>query len=265
MNDKQKERAFAQQITTALRQQAVQVEVSSQTTQHILNEIQTLKGANKTMKSMQKSKKIITAAVAIVALSCTTAIASSGVFGITSHNLLGSEATTVQAAQQEAADKLGFAPALPDSLCDSFQFKESGVSEMQATDEDGNGVGAYYYMLDAVYKNQANGEKLDFFVDEYPWDAAEVTDATTKLCGDTTVYYTSYVQKMVPPSYQATAEDEALMAAGGFNLAYGSDKVEEKVVQQICWQADGVKYSIMGYDVSLSADDFFAMAEDMLV
>lgn len=55
------------------------------------------------------------------------------------------------------------------------------------------------------------------------------------------------------------------MAAGGFNLAYGSDKVEEKVVQQICWQADGVKYSIMGYDVSLSADDFFAMAEDMLV
>ena len=54
MNDKQKERAFAQQITTALRQQAAQVEVSSQTTQHILNEIQTLKGANKTMKSMQK-------------------------------------------------------------------------------------------------------------------------------------------------------------------------------------------------------------------
>lgn len=264
MNDKNQNTILEQHITAALQQQAAQVEVSSQTQQRILAEIQTLKGANKTMKSLSKSKKIITAAVAILALSCTAAAASSGIFSIVGHNLPNSRVTTIPAAQQEAVDTLGFSPALPDALYEGFLFKEAGVSEMQSMDEDGNGVGAYYHMLDAVYKNKASGETLNFIVDEYPWDAAEVTDAATKVCNDTTVYYISYVQKVVPPNYQPTAEDEARMAAGGLNLAYGGDTVTESVVQQIFWQADGVKYEILGNDVSLTADDFFAMAEDIL-
>ena len=118
-------------------------------------------------------------------------------------------------------------------------------------------------MVTITYENN-NKEQLNYIIDEYSLDRDNRLFSATKEINGVTVYYHSYVQKIVPPDYQPTAEDEARQAAGGFNLAYGGDQVEEHVIQSVFWQTADGNYEIMGSDVSLTADELFAMAGEVL-
>lgn len=251
-------------IASALQQRAKQIEVSEKTRQDILAKIETLEGANVVMKPMKKSRKLVMAVAAACILTCTTAVAASGFFGMTGHNILGSETYSLQTAQEKTEKTLGFAPIIPESFAGEFKFASSHESQWQGTDEAGNPIGEFYDMVTITYEDKNSNERLDYIIDEYSLDRDDRLFSATKEINGVTVYYYSYVQKIVPPDYQPTAEDEAKQAAGGFNLAYGGDQVEEHVIQSVFWKTADGTYEIMGSDVSLTADELLAMAEEVL-
>ncbi len=263
MKNKNWNDALGQDITSALQRRAKQIEVSEKTRQDILAKIETLEGANVAMKPMKKSRKLVMAVAAACILTCTTAVAASGFFGMTGHNILGSETYSVQDAQEKTEKTLGFAPIIPESFTGEFKFASSYESQWQGADETGNPIGEFYDMVTITYENN-NKEQLNYIIDEYSLDRDNRLFSATKEINGVTVYYHSYVQKIVPPDYQPTAEDEARQAAGGFNLAYGGDQVEEHVIQSVFWQTADGNYEIMGSDVSLTADELFAMAGEVL-
>lgn len=263
MKNKNWNDALEQDIASALQRRAEQIEVSEKTRQDILAKIETLEGADGCYETDEKEQKISDGCCTACILTCTTAVAASGFFGMTGHNILGSETYSVQEAQEKTEKTLGFAPIIPESFAGEFKFASSYESQWQGTDEAGNPIGEFYDMVTITYENN-NKEQLNYIIDEYSLDRDNRLFSATKEINGVTVYYHSYVQKIVPPDYRPTAEDEARQAAGGFNLAYGGDQVEEHVIQSVFWQTADGNYEIMGSDVSLTADELFAMAGEVL-
>lgn len=47
-------------------------------------------------------------------------------------------------------------------------------------------------------------------------------------------------------------------------IAYGSDKVEIQKSAAVEWTKNGIRYQLIGFDLSLSADEMFDMAEEVM-
>ena len=124
------------------------------------------------MKPMKKSRKLVMAVAAACILTCTTAVAASGFFGMTGHNILGSETYSVQAAQEKTEKTLGFAPVIPESFAGEFKFASSYESQWQGADEAGNPIGEFYDISQGVV--EAIDKISNNVIRKYPDDNIEV-------------------------------------------------------------------------------------------
>ena len=79
-----------------------------------------------------------------------------------------------------------------------------------------------------------------------------------------TVYYNKDVYKFVPTDYEKTDKDTQYEAAGHFYISYGSEKVENRVLDSIVFEANGKSYNLISFDNNMSVDEWFAMAEDFI-
>ena len=79
-----------------------------------------------------------------------------------------------------------------------------------------------------------------------------------------TLNYSLDNYRFVPPDYQVSDEEQAAMDSGKLYLSYGSDKVENSVVQNIYWEDEGAVYTLLAFDSTLGPDDFYEMACEVI-
>ncbi len=77
-------------------------------------------------------------------------------------------------------------------------------------------------------------------------------------------YYHNILYKFVPTDYVLTEEDKAKQEAGELEISYGSDKVELKNCQSVCWQQDNVTYCLLDMGVEINKNEFIDMAKSVI-
>lgn len=70
--------------------------------------------------------------------------------------------------------------------------------------------------------------------------------------------------RLMPADYKLTAEDAQWEQQPGNHISYGSDAKEEQDVAFLCWEKDGVSYSIMDPGARVSANTLFSVAQELL-
>lgn len=164
-------------------------------------------------------------------------------------------------AQQEK--KLGYAVDSVEQFSNGYQFEKAVVGEEQGKDQEKNQVYTAKFMS-VVYARDAE-PTISLYIEKPSVALPRLKSADeTRVCGDITLNYESGTYKCVPPNYELTEEDKANQEKDNYFIAYGSDKVEIQKIAEVEWMKDGIRYQLLGFDLNLTADEMFDMAEEIM-
>jgi hypothetical protein len=80
-----------------------------------------------------------------------------------------------------------------------------------------------------------------------------------------TLSYSSQKYKFVPADYQLTEQDKKAQESGEIMFTYGSDAVQDSIVQNVTWtDSEGISYDLMASDSKLQQTDLTAMAKEIV-
>lgn len=159
--------------------------------------------------------------------------------------------------------KLGYGVDSVEEFSNGYRFQSMSVDEWEGQDESGNQV----YTFKSLGINYVkSGEKPVSLYIEKPVETPvrDRTPDATRDCGGITVYYDSITNKQVPPDYVLTQEDKDGEARGDFYISVGTPEVEIHQNYSVTWEKDGIHYKLLGFDLNLSADEMFDMAEEII-
>lgn len=163
--------------------------------------------------------------------------------------------------QQEK--KLGYAVDSVEQFANGYQFNKAVVGEQEGKDQDKNQVYSAKFMS-IEYARDAE-PTVSLYIEKPSVTLARLKPAeATRVCGDITLYYDSATYKFVPPDYELTAEDKANQEKDNYCISYGSDEVEVQKSSVVEWKKDGIQYQLIGFDLNLTADEMFDMAEEVM-
>ncbi len=228
-------------------------------------DITDLSARRKKERVMKKINKvwIAVAAIAVCILIPTGVYAAGQITSYVSSISLGHSYDSYEELGK-AQEQLGLTFNCVENFSNGYQFSKMDISGVDKLDENNNNMGSFkewwgYYVKDGA-------PKITMIVHEVQAEAAqEIDDAMEKKeISGVTVSYKSDHYKFVPVDYELTPEDEANMAGEHYYISYGSDEVEESDICFVYWEKDGVDYSLMCSDATISADDFFKMAEEVI-
>ena len=134
-----------------------------------------------------------------------------------------------------AAIQLGGVESHSYISCDSYD--DLGKEE----EKEGNPTEEQYAMLSIGYEKDGKSAVL----------TAEDGNIYADAGQETPEGYSIQVYKFVPPDYTVTEEDKQREAAGEIVISYGSEEVEENVVENYFWQDAGVTYTLTVFDSDL--------------
>lgn len=159
--------------------------------------------------------------------------------------------------------QFGYTVDAVEEFTNGYRFDHMGLGEVEGMDEGGNEVYSFR-SLDICYTK--NGENSILLYVEKPVETPvrSKTPDETRVCGDVTLYYDTLTNKRVPPDYVLTEEDKAGEARGDFYISVGSQEVEIHQNQTVTWDKDGVHYQLLGFDLSLNAEEMLDMAEEII-
>ena len=131
-------------------------------------------------------------------------------------------------------------------------------------DEDGNVLREWTkidveYERDGATLHLGTGEAYD---DDTTVDTSRFDD--TRVIGDVTVQYSADDYKAVPADYEPTAEEQAAVEAGDLQIGYGASEVTVQQYQFLRWEQNGVYYTLSGFDLDMTADELFQMAQEII-
>ncbi len=232
-------------IKQTLAEQVKEINVSSHLSENILKE------AEKERGSMKFFHKKLLVAAAIVCFSTVTAFAAVKLQGIEGHSYTEThEYNDVEKLEK----KLGFDAKTVESFHNGYVFVSGGRGESEGIGEDGNGMGKKYKNINLTYENE-KGNLLSFMVEQ----GSPLVDAGE----EETEGYIKQLYKFVPPSYELTEEDKAKEAAGEIVISYGSDKVEENVVENYLWHEGDLYYALIGFDCGFGEEGMKEMVKEI--
>ena len=144
-------------------------------------------------------------------------------------------------------------------LDDGYTFADASIADFDAVDEDGIKVGNESE-LDIMYEK--DGKRLNYSVKKgaTALSDAELVSAEVIEQDGVTYYYMQNDYLFLPPDEEPTAEEAAAQDAGTLFISYGSDEREEQTSYSLHWNADGQSYSLMGFDLDMSAQEMVEMA-----
>ncbi|WP_125116748.1 hypothetical protein [Agathobaculum sp. Marseille-P7918] len=201
------------------------------------------------------------AAVALVAaVAVTGAVAANGIAAYT----FGSSRSNERMSYTETQAELTDGAKMPETFANGFAF-DRGVHEYGGEkDEDGNTL-REWTNIDADY--QRDGVTLHLSIGAAK-DDGTTADANhydeTRTIDGVTVQYSTYDYKAVPADYQPIAEEQAAIDAGDLQIGYGANEITVQAYQFLRWQQDGVSYTLSGFDLGMTADELFDMAQEMI-
>lgn len=252
------------QIKQSFEETGKQLEVSDKMKQQI--DVRIAEESLKEERSMKhfNIKKVIVGVVAACLLVGTISVAASGLKNYVSH---GSSIPDYRNFKElsKAEEEVGYTVDAIEDFSNGFTFKgihisnTSMVNEANQEEEIGKELSIQYkkekeLIMYTAYRSLAG---------EYGNAAAEIADKILQ-CDDVTVAYMQITNKLVPPSYELTEEDKANMESGKYNIAFGSDEVKIQQSSFVYWVKDGITYELIGFELSLSADEMLHMAEEII-
>ena len=201
-----------------------------------------------------------------VAVGCL--LVSGGVFAagravsLSSHSLL-TDAYRSYGDMEKAQSKLGYSVDTVEEFSNGYRFDQMFVDDVNGMDENGNVVYTYKN-LNIAYKK---GAEPSVWLDVAKPVEAHVRKGepkATRQVEGITLYYDTTTYKFVPPNYELTEEDQANLERDDFTISYGSSEVQVQKSSNVTWEKDGVYYNLSGFDLNLSSDELFDMAEEVM-
>ena len=161
-------------------------------------------------------------------------------------------------------DKAGFQMDVKETFHNGFTFDKVYVEDTRGLDENDREV-LKYREVQVNYRN-ADGVRLCLFA--HP-DMEEITDSespvaqTAQIGGVTVTYYLDHY-KFVPANHELTEAEKQWEAIPGNYISYGSEAVKETDVAFLCWEKDGIRYSLMDSGAKVTPQVLFAMAAELM-
>ena len=164
----------------------------------------------------------------------------------------------------KAMEKAGFQMDVKESFQNGFTFEKVYVEDTRGLDENDREV-LKYREVQVNYRN-ADGLRLCLFAQP---DIEEITDsespvAQTAQIGGVTVSYHLDHYKFVPPDYQLSEAEKQWQEIPGNYISYGSEAAKDTDVAFLCWEKDGVRYTIMDSGAKVTPQTLFAMAKELM-
>ena len=163
-----------------------------------------------------------------------------------------------------AMEKAGFQMDVKESFTNGFAFEKVYVEDTRGLDENDREVLKYR----EVQVNYRNADDVRLCLFAHP-DMEELTDSdspvaqTAQIGGVTVSYYRDHY-KFVPPDYQLSEAEKQWEAIPGNYISYGSEAVKETDVAFLCWEKDGIRYSLMDSGAKVTPQVLFAMAAELM-
>lgn len=206
-------------------------------------------------------KKVAIVAAAVCALTGTVCMAGGKIAGYSGGTRVGSR-TSDFSDIGTLEKKLDLTVNAPEAFENGYAFADACISDFDALDADGVKVGAESELYITYEKD---GRKMTYIVKK---GAASLDDARLERAqvieqDSVAYYYTTDNYLFLPPDEEATAEELAAQDARDLVISYGSNEREEQMCYQLMWNMDGQNYSLMGFDLDLSAQEMADMAAQL--
>lgn len=219
-------------------------------------------GERTTMK--RKHMKWI-AVGAMLLMTSTAAYAVSNLTDITSHVYHDQDMTTPPSVTG-LNEKVGYAPQYVEEFANGWTFKNASVVENSGEDQ-ASAETQSWKSVDFNYKNSsARKDWLTLSTTNVPGTepfSGEKIEIDSQQGTIEAVYFEQRF-KFVPPNYELTEADKAAEANGSLAISYGSDKIEEEPMKNLCWQKDGIDYQLVTNSATLDRDEMLTMAEEII-
>lgn len=163
----------------------------------------------------------------------------------------------------KAEERLGFSVDVTESFSNGYRFAEMSVGNTRAVDENNKTV--YTFPELSVQYAKDGIKDISLYADRRPEKGEkDKKPDLTDQCGDIALRYDVYTYKFVPVGYELTAEDKANLERDDYEISEGSDAVEYSQMTSVTWEKDGTYYLLLGSDTTLSGEEMFAMAKEII-
>lgn len=209
---------------------------------------------------MKSKKSFVLAASAAVMILGLTVFATGGLVSTwTSHSSSIPEYTELPSAAQCIED-IGYEPVLIEEFSNGYKFKEGSVVKNNLLDDNNKSVEKFNSV---TFRYTRGDGRITFSQDKYSSDI-ETSGSVVSSEEGIDIYYSSYMNKVVPPDYELTDEDKKAEESGELIFSYGSQEVMINKVESVLWKNDGISYLIMQIDGDLSEQELVEMAKEAI-
>lgn len=178
------------------------------------------------MKHMSVKKLCIGVAAACLLVSGGAVFAGGATYFISSS--AAEPAYTDYRDMDKAEKELGYAVDSVERFANGYTFDGVSVESIDAYTEE---TGRIYSIPAMDIRYQKDGNVIDLNVNEKTGGSTEGTNSkqpdATRICGDITLRYDEYTNKIVPASYELTEEDKINEQRDDYNIVFLSVSVQE--------------------------------------
>jgi len=258
----QSTKLFEEKIKETLSNISNQVEASDQLKFRVNNAIkQQIQKENFLMKK-RFSIKSAGLLIAVLCLVTVTVFAAARV----SQYMIGSSPSkptyTSFPTETELQKDLGFVPKSADTFSNKYTFHDAVIGNKTPVGEDGKKMGDYKFIQYNYVSDK--GMKVNLVVNkQLPGETSDSKAVKTDYKG-ITLSYISQSYKFVPENYKMTDEDKKAKESGQIEFSYGSDTVQNSIIQSLTWTNNGISYDLSASDSNLKQADLTTMAKEIV-
>ncbi|MDO4554776.1 MAG: hypothetical protein Q4B70_06500 [Lachnospiraceae bacterium] len=225
------------------------------------NQKETILTACKMEKNRSRFQlKKAAALVAVLCILCTgTALAGGKVVSLIGLSSPDKNVTKYEQTK-DLEKKAGIDAVTVKQFKNGFQFTSAGIVDVAGKDENENTV-EKYKEVSVEYGKGKQAVSLSLMSAAIHTDSYEKWTQTNYK--DILLYSTTDHYKFVPVDYEPTKEELEAEKNGELYLSYGTDEIEEEDYVSVCWEKDGVSYSLHTMN-RISESILINMAEELI-
>lgn len=217
------------------------------------------------MRGKLDIRKLAITLAACLTLFSATAFAAGEVAGIVGWNRIDTRTTDFEDLSK-LEEKAGMDIAAVETFSNGYTFDNMEMEEAKTQDADGNDLGHFKgisitYVKDGcpdlyLHMNQA---------DMYSEPRDEARDMAIREFDGIKVYYNCDEYLNLPEGEEPTKEElQRTETDKHFFISDGSDERYTDFVSGVDFEMDGISYVLIGFDVDMTADELFDMAEEII-
>jgi len=215
-----------------------------------------MKKAAESKKTVNYKKVIAVVAVAACFLLGSTAFATGVLSGWFSHS---EKEYAALPSEQEYIEDVGYAPVLIQEFENGYSYKTGYAVNNDRADSETAVVESF---MSGMFEYEKDGNTLTFWQEKYEGSQAYGTKIDSYAGVD--IYYSAYMNKIVPEDYQMTEADEEAQSKGELVFTWGSDNIQIVEVKSVQWIKDDIHFMLLQTGGELGADELCAMAKEAI-